>query len=84
MLYFGNCETSKTGLYKPHTIRILSNYVSIIYTNKQNYITNKELYAIAKDRNENKYEIYINSSGKGGRLAFPINPEKISGFYPWL
>lgn len=81
MLYFGNCETFKTGLYKPHTIRIDSVYVSIIYTDKQNYIQNMNLYAIATDTRENKYEIY---KSKTGTLAFPVNPEKISGFFPWL
>lgn len=82
---YTNCKTVKTGLYKPHTLYIGSFSVSIVYWKRDNRIIN-ELCCIAFDCDNNKYEIYKTQSiyGSIGFLAFPVNPEKIKGFFPWL
>ena len=81
---YTNCKTVNTGLYKPHTIYISSG-ISIVY-----YERNKKLYndlvAVAIDTNNNRYEIYKTNTvyGSIGFLAFPVEPDKIKGFYPYL
>ena len=82
---YTNCKTKHTGLYKPHTIYLDSFGVSIVYYSKRNLQTNN-LVAIAFDCSKNKYEIYKTQSiyGNIGFLAFPVNPEKINGIYPYL
>lgn len=85
MKKFVNCKTAHTGLYKPHTIYIDNNIgISIVYYSKNN-INGKKI-AIAIDKNNNSYEIFetLTVYGNIGYLAFPVHPEKINGFYPWL
>lgn len=82
---YNNCKVYHTGLYKPHTIEIDNNIrISIVYYSKDNI--QGKLIAIAADNNNNQYDIYktVNVYGNTGYLAFPVNPEKIKGFYPWL
>ena len=79
-----NCKTVNTGLYKPHTIYISSG-ISIVYYERDKRLYN-DLVAIAIDTNNNKYEIYKTKTVYGliGFLAFPVEPDKIKGFYPYL
>ena len=81
---FSNCRTYKTGLYKPHTIQIGDKLISIVYYPKT-YCSNMTLFAIAKDTDENEYEIMTEEHNTWtGFLAFPVSPEKIKGLFPWL
>ena len=81
MKRYTDCGTRRTGLYKPHTIKVDLMYISIIYGDKDYYIKDMRKFAIATDKNGNKYELYYSQKGC---LAFPVNPDKITGFYPWL
>lgn len=84
MTTYTDCKTVKTGIYKPHTIYICGSYaISIVYWKPELHY---EEIAIAIDINGNKYKICKTQSiyGSIGFLAFPLEPEKIPGFYPWL
>ena len=83
---FIDCKTARTGLYKPHTIYLSGSFgVSIVYYARDKKMHNKKV-AIATDINGNIYEVYETKSiyGNIGFLAFPKDPKKIRGFYPWL
>ena len=83
MTTYTNCKTYKTGLYKPHTINA-GILISIIYSQRDKILY--DLVAIAFDEDNNKYEIYKTQTiyGSVGFLAFPLKPDNIPGFYPWL
>lgn len=85
MEIYKDCKTVHTGLCKPHTIYISSFGISIVYYERDAKLYN-DLVAIAIDTNNNKYEIYktITVYGSIGFLAFPVEPNKIKGFYPYL
>lgn len=86
MTTYTDCRTAHTGLYKPHTVYLGTCYpVSIVYWNKNN-LPFLDMVAIAIDEKENVYEIYKTQTiyGSIGFLAFPKDPEKINGIYPYL
>lgn len=83
---FTNCRTYNTGLYKPNTLAIENNQrlISIVYYDRKNVIDKMRLYAIATDEKGNKYDVYTEEHENfTGYLAFPQDPEKIKGLYPW-
>lgn len=78
-----NCNTYKTGLYKPHTIQLDNNLVSIVYYPVE-YTENPILYAAAIDKSGNEYKIYsYDHKTWTGFLAFPNNLETVKGLQ-WL
>lgn len=85
MINYPNCATYHSGLHKPNTIYINGRGISIIYGDKENYIKNMDFYATASDHCGNIYDIYTEDCKTYiGILAFPRDPDKIKGFYPWL
>lgn len=86
MKQYTDCQTYHTGLYKPHTIQLADNIrVPIVYYDESN-VKEKTLVAIATDTANNKYNVYktVTAYGNIGYLAFPVDPDKIKGFFPWF
>ena len=86
MKRYTDCRTYHTGLYKPHTIQLENGFtVSIVYYDKTGHTNNMKHFAIATDSNGNNYDIFSEKKPHyTGYLAFPQDPDKINGFYPWL
>ena len=86
IITFTNCRTYHTGLYKPNTLAIENNQrlISIVYYDRKNAIEKMYLYAIATDEQGNRYDVYREDHDDFiGYLAFPQEPEKLRGYYPW-
>ena len=83
---YKNCKTAHTGLYKPHTIYLNDSYGIYIVYWKRDPKTINDIVSIAYDVSGNKYDIYRTKTiyGSIGFLAFPADPDKVKGFYPYL
>ena len=79
MLYYDNCTVYHTGISKPHTLQIENRLISIVYYPVE-YTENPVLYAECTDKQGNKYKVYsYEHTTWTGWLAFPNEPDKISG-----